>query len=495
MTHPNKRMLGTPNLRWYSTINLVVCLVFGGIVFAQDLPTAPLPPLPVTLGTRWNLPLAMASQSQTGTPQQGRESRDVVFHAAASEPVVASTGARLITLQEVQQKAAPTDSNPMVRLGQLQVDVARQTRLGTMSSFFPQIGSSFANMHFNKFMGQLLQVTGPLGNTRTLGVPLTGKDQTLVAVTATQPITPLFQLRELYKINLADERIARGKAGMPVSGTASKVEKAYYELLVAQRQLAFARVKATQSENKWLVASSSSSAIPVASAGHDEELIEISNALAIATTREKELTASLNELLGWPPDTELQLVPPDPGFEEISLKEATDKALVASPEVIEAEQNVVKARSAVTLQKLAYVPVVAVMGGYAYQDNAIPLLPRDFSFIGMVATYNLFDFGKREHTIKGASAQAEMAQIALQLTKAKVAAAVKSSHFELERSRQLSELTRRLDSAIQVQRASYGENSGETAAAKKAKVEAEMFQADLDYRQALAKLKTLMGER
>jgi outer membrane protein TolC len=58
------------------------------------------------------------------------------------------------------------------------------------------------------------------------------------------------------------------------------------------------------------------------------------------------------------------------------------------------------------------------MGGYAYQDNVIPLLPRDFSFVGIVATFNLFDFGKREHTIKGANAQAEMAEIALQLTKA-----------------------------------------------------------------------------
>src|ERR1035437_9527784 len=216
-----------------------------------------------------------------------------------------------------------------------------------------------------------------------------------------------------------------------------------------------------------------------------------SNAVAIATTRVKELTASLNDMLGWPPDTELQLVPPDPRFEDISLREATDKALAANPEVIEAEQNVVKARAASTLQKLAYVPVVAAMGRYAYNSDVLPLLPRDFSFIGLVATYNLFDFGKREHTINGANAQAEMAEIALQLTKAKVAASVKNSHFELERSRQLSELTRRLDSAIQVQRASYDENSAEIIAAKKAKVEAEMFQADLDYRQALARLKTL----
>jgi outer membrane protein TolC len=233
----------------------------------------------------------------------------------------------------------------------------------------------------------------------------------------------------------------------------------------------------------------------VASAGDDAELIETSNALAIATTRVKELTASLDDMLGWPPDTELQLVPPDPRFEQISLREATDKALAANPEVIEAEQTVVKARAASTLQKLAYVPVVAVMGGYAYQSNALPLLPRDFSFIGIVASYNLFDFGKREHTIKGANAQAEMAEIGLQLTKAKVAASVKNSHLEMERSRQLSELTRRLDSAIQLQRTSYRENSAEIIAAKKAKIEVEMFQADLEYRQALSKLKSLMGEQ
>ena len=135
------------------------------------------------------------------------------------------------------------------------------------------------------------------------------------------------------------------------------------------------------------------------------------------------------------------------------------------------------------------------MGGYTYQDVVLPLLPHGFSFIGIVATFNLFDFGKREHMVKGANAQAEMAEIALQLTKAKVAAAIKNSHLELQRSRQLSELTRRLDSTIHLQQASYDENSAEILAAKKAKVEAEMFQADLDYRQALARLKALMGER
>ena len=88
-----------------------------------------------------------------------------------------------------------------------------------------------------------------------------------------------------------------------------------------------------------------------------------------------------------------------------------------------------------------------------------------------------------------------MAELGLELTKAKVAAAVKSSHLELERLQQLSELTRRLASGIELQKASYDENAADMAAERKAKVEAEMFQADLDYLQALANLKTLMGER
>ena len=100
------------------------------------------------------------------------------------------------------------------------------------------------------------------------------------------------------------------------------------------------------------------------------------------------------------------------------LKEATDKAMAANPEVVEAEQTVVKARAASRLSKLDYVPDFAVLGGYVYNGNALPLLPRDFSFIGIMGSYNLFDFGKREHTIRERSAQLGRAETALELTKA-----------------------------------------------------------------------------
>ncbi len=79
-------------------------------------------------------------------------------------------------------------------------------------------------------------------------------------------------------------------------------------------------------------------------------------------------------------------------------------------------------------------------------------------------------------------------------SKAKVAAGVKSSHLELQRLRQMSDLSRRLVSAIQMEKVGYEENSAEITKAKKSKAEADMFQADLAYPQALARLKTLMGK-
>jgi len=56
------------------------------------------------------------------------------------------------------------------------------------------------------------------------------------------------------------------------------------------------------------------------------------------------------------------------------------------------------------------------------------VLPRD-SPISLYATYTVFDFGKRERGVKESNAQAEMAEMAVPLTKAKVTAAGQEQLF------------------------------------------------------------------
>jgi len=267
------------------------------------------------------------------------------------------------------------------------------------------------------------------------------------------------------------------------------VEKNFFDLLVAQRELTSAEADSKKVQAKWLSASNSGK--PFVSTAQETDMLGAEKAVLLSTSKVKELSASLNQLIGLPEGTTLELVAPEPLVENVSEKEIAEKAAV-NPEVIEAEQTAVKAHAGLTLTKLAYVPTVAVLGGYTNQTSINLVFPRAAGYIGTMASWTIFDFGKREHSVKEVKAQAEMADLGVQLTKAKVAAKVKSTYLELDRSRQLYQLASRMMSASQVVEASYTPDNPEVESAR-AKMEADMFRAELEYRQAYAKVKALMG--
>jgi outer membrane protein TolC len=393
-------------------------------------------------------------------------------------------GVLTLTLDQAQQAAAAA-SNPLAHLGELQVEAAKQHRLGVQAQYFPNMSTSFFDLHYNKHPGDVLS-TGPRG---PVSVNIINKDSNTLNLIAVQPVTPLFSIYQLTKIARADENIARAKAGMSVAETARKIEKSFFELLVAQRELTSAEAEAKKVQAKWLTASNSGK--PYVSTVQETGMLDAEKAVIGPASKVKELTASLDYMLGLPEGTKLELVPPDPLVENISLNEAAEKA-TANPEVIEAEQTAIKAHAGLTATKLTYVPTVGILGGYAFQNAINLVLPRSFGYIGVSASWTIFDFGKREHGVREVKAQAEMADLGVQLTKTKVAAAVKTTYFELERSRQFTQLARRMVSATKVVEASYKPDDPDVESAR-AKMEADMFRAELEYRQAYAKLKALMG--
>jgi outer membrane protein TolC len=402
--------------------------------------------------------------------------------APASKP----GGARLITLEEAKERAINTAGGQGANLAQLSVDAARQHRLAAQADYFPKIGATFVNLHFNKFMGDQIQLVR-----RNIAVPLLNKDQTLVAVTVTQPVTPLFKVHHAVKIARADERIAQAKAGQNITQVTTGVEQLYYSLLIAQRQRAGADAKVKLLESRLQLASASTPRLTGVDENH-AALIEATKALVKINSEVTELTQSLNAMTGLPVETELDLAVPPPVDEQISLVDATAQALSSNVAVVEAEQTVAKARAASKLSKMEYIPDVAVLGGYAYQ-TAVPLLPRDFSFIGVMATYNVFDFGKRERTMQERKTQLAMAQGALEATRAKVASEVQKSFLDLQRSRRIRDLTRQLAATYQMTPASYQKDDWESRAAR-AKAEEEMFQAEFDYRMAVVQLRSAIGK-
>jgi outer membrane protein len=380
---------------------------------------------------------------------------------AAQEPRV-----QRITLVEAKAKAggAATASD----IGQLAIDAAKYHRQAVQADYFPKIEATFWNLHFNKFMGQEIQLLR-----RSAGVPLLGKDQTFVVFNVTQPVTPVFKIKQAVNIARADEAIAQAKAAQSVAQLETNVERVYFALLIAQRKQTWAEINVQRTER------------PI--------LLEVNKELTLAKSEVAELTKSLNTLLGFEPDTQLELIAPEAVVETISEREATQQALTNSPEIAEAEQTVVKARAATKLSKLEYMPEVAIVGGYSHQ-NVLPLVPPDFTYIGAVATLTIFDFGKREKTISERKTQLEMAEAAVDLVKAKVAASAQKAFLDLQRTRKIRDLTRQVAIGYQVTPVSYQDQELKTKA-DRAMAEQEMFQAELDYRAAYAQLKQVMQGR
>src|SRR5215471_1979744 len=482
-----------------SFVALTAWLLLSGVIAAQDLPPAAArpdlsPPAPKVMPLRDAFTLVSAVKTNHATPPASGL-REVDYNGGSfSTPNAgdAQTGVRRITLDDAQQMAGGGASNPLVRLGELQVEAAKQHRMGVQSLYFPNIGTQVSNLHFSTQPGQVFTAIGPLGMERSVAANIINKNQTAFNLSVVQPVTPLFAIYQLVKIARADENIARAKAGMPVAETARKVEKNYFDLLVAQRELTSAQADAKKIQGKWLTASNSG--VPRVSTEQETDMIGAEKAVVLSASKVKELTESLNEMVGLPEGTTLELVPPEPLVENISMKEAADTAAAAGSEVVEAEQTAIKANAGAKLSKMPYFPSIAIVGGYANQTALNVILPNQFGYIGVIATFTVFDGFKREHGVKEAKAQAEAADLGVQLTKAKVGAAVKSSYLELERSRQVALLARRMVSAIQVVDASYKSDDPEVESPK-AKMEADMFRAELVYRQAYARLKSLMGNK
>jgi outer membrane protein TolC len=420
----------------------------------------------------------------------------VVTLGAAQElssdvPPLPSGRPRRITLERVKQQSANRAASSLAYLSHLSVEAAKQHRLAVQADYFPKFGATFVNLHFTDFLGEIIEVRRPiLGGPVQVPIQIINQDQTIAALTFVQPITPLYDVHQAVRIARADERIAMAKAAASVSRNArdTEIEETYFKLLIAQRQLTSAEWKLRSGESRPLYASASADLVRVS--GQETGTLDARMAVETAAATVKELTASLNRMMGWPDDTELDLAIPDPLVENVALQEVSDKPAAANPALVEAEQTVVKARAASNIAKWAYVPTVAAVSGYLFQ-NAIPAVKSSFGYGGVMVSYTLFDFGKREHTVKEARAQLGMAETALQLTRMKLAADVRKSYLELERSRQLSHVAQKVgSSATLLMNVSSNSESFQVKAAR-ADVEVEMIAADFEHRQAFHRFQSL----
>ncbi|HEU0179604.1 MAG TPA: TolC family protein [Blastocatellia bacterium] len=497
-----------------------IALFLASNVAAQDKPTGASGPSDATA-----LPILNLNLLTRPTPEKTSVTQDGLFDftpprmmkpmglippsdrgadAMAQAGAGSASGALRLTLDEALARAVATNALVAASAG---VSAAHFHHKALQSDYFPKVGAFLVNIHYNKFMGDTIQLfrRGIIFPTLSRAVPLFDKDQTFVGPTVTQPLTPLFKVHEAVRIAKADERIAEAKADAVSVQLVADVERAYFDLLIAQRRQAEAMANVEIAERKMQIASADAASVDGVME-RETALLVAKKALLVASDRVTELTNCLSGLTGLPEDARLELVPPPPAVIEADFYSQQQQkppqaappqkprpVIAYNPEIVEAEETVVKAKAAHRLAKLEYVPDAVITGGYMFQTG-IPALPDDFSWIGVVATWTIFDFFKRERTIKERGAQVTMAKANLEMVRAKVAAESLKTVMDVDRTRRILELTRRVAS-MQRAMTSRDQDPGPEAKAALAKAEAEMFQAELDYRMAYSQLKRASSEQ
>jgi outer membrane protein TolC len=210
----------------------------------------------------------------------------------------------------------------------------------------------------------------------------------------------------------------------------------------------------------------------------------------------------LNDLLGLPLDTQLELDPVLPAASEtVSKTEYFKIACTENPEILAAEESVQKARAGVKAAKSAYIPDISAYARDSYQDG-IPFLVHNFGEFGVHLSYEVFDWGKRRAAIREREVQLAEAEQNVARLKEEVAVSVQRSYDKVERTKSMVEVAREVvrrreeSERLAVNQLAQGVlqvAERRQASAANYKAQADLLQANLGYLLARAELERTVG--
>jgi outer membrane protein TolC len=320
-----------------------------------------------------------------------------------------------------------------------------------------------------------------------------------------QPLTQLLRIRQENRVAAAEAATSRDDLKNAENEVALQVHSLYYAILVvqlqkkaAEQQTSFATENLRDNENDVR----KGSALQVAAIQSRAELLQGQQSVLTAELQIDDYTTEMNDLLGLPLDTKLELDPEvEANFETLSKSEYVKEAWEENPEIRAAEEAVEKARAGVAAAKTAYIPDITAYARHSYQDG-VPFLVRNFGDFGIHLNYTLWDFGKRRATVRERSSQLAEAEQHLEHLKEKVAVAVDHSYNKLERTKNMVNVAaqvaqlRQESERLATNQATQGVvliSDVRHATAANYEAKAELSQANLGYLLAWAELERTVG--
>jgi outer membrane protein TolC len=416
---------------------------------------------------------------------------------------------RRLTLTDAVHLAV--NQNRALKIARLKVVENEQKRAGERSDYFPKITNQSNLLHITELQnigipaGAFGTVGGALVPAQGVTLPQGQKTFYSSGTMIAQPLTQLIRIHQANRIADAEVAVSRDDVKKAENQIALQVHALYFGILIArlqkqaaEQQNAYAGEHLRESEDDVR----NGSALKVAAIQGRAGVLESQQSVLAAELQLSDLNTELNDMLGLPLDTRLELDPAVPSsFEQHPREEYVQTAWSQNPEVLAAEEVVRKAQAGVSSAKSAYIPDITAYARHSYQDG-VPFLVRNFGTFGVNLDWTVFDFGKRRSAVREREAQLQQAEENLRRLKEEVAVGIERSYNKVERTKNLVQVAnevvklRQESERLAQNQLTQGvvlvsERRQATAATYKA--EADYLQASLGYLLAWAELEQAVG--
>jgi outer membrane protein TolC len=404
--------------------------------------------------------------------------------------------------------------NRSLKLAQLSVTDSEHKKEMARSAYFPHIKNESGILHVTELAGVEIPVgafgvpvaTGPIPS-NNLFIGQGASTSYTSGTQLTQPFTQMFKIHESNRATVADINTAKIQLTQAENEIALKVRQLYFGVLIAQLKLEAAKdeVAASELKNQESVdAVANGRALDVAALESRAAVLDAKQIALVQTLQIHDLTLSLDDLLGLPLSSRLQL---DPDTSAMALPIPTREECIRiaheqSPAVRTAQQAVLKAKAGLGAAKDAYIPDITGLARYSYQSG-IPFLVHNFGTFGFTLSYELFDGGRRNAEIKDGRTLLSEAQVNLDKVEDEVTVEVESAYDKVEQLQSMVQVAEealnvRTEAARLVDR-QFEQNAALTSArseahAKAVSAKASVLDATLGLSLAQGDLKRAIGQ-
>jgi outer membrane protein TolC len=284
-----------------------------------------------------------------------------------------------------------------------------------------------------------LPATGPIPAKDSV-IHTAARPVAIASITATQPLTQLLRIDLSIKEQKLAAELSQQDYFQREQEIVNTVRRAYYAILQSQSELESQRALLTYLEELQQLSGRRLRQEAVLKADSLRITAQRTKALYQVTVIEDALAdqkEALNRFLGRELQTEFTVeMVPDSLPEESSLQEARKTAREMRPEIKSETIKKEKAALETKIEKTRYIPDISIQANYLTAPN-ISFLPQNLGAVGVLLTWQPWDWGQKRHNIAQKADAENQAQLSIDNVREQILQEVDSSFRRLREAREL----------------------------------------------------------